>query len=109
MEKQKFEDKWKDAFRDGEITPSENVWTNIELDLEKDESGGMKRKLLFYQSLAAACVILALAVGGTSLYFFRDRADSSLAPIAQLQKENATIKHESSETTSAMVAADQNL
>jgi hypothetical protein len=109
MEKQKFEDRWKDAFRDGEISPSENVWTNIELDLEKDERGGMKRKLLFYQSLAAACVIFALAVGGTSFYFFRDRGDSSLAPIAQLQKENATIKHESSETTTAMIAADQNL
>jgi hypothetical protein len=78
MEKQKFEDKWKDAFREAEVSPSENVWTNIELGLEKTESGGIKRKLLFYQSLAAASVIFALAVGGFAIYSFRDHASANL-------------------------------
>jgi hypothetical protein len=109
MEKGKFEDKWKDAFRDGEISPSENVWTNIELDLERDESGGIKRKLLFYQSLAAASVIFALAVGGTTLYFFRSQTDARIPQVAQLKNEKPVINKESSETTTAMIDADQDI
>lgn len=71
MEKQKFDDSWKDAFREAEVSPSENVWTNIELDLEKEEGGAMRRKLLFYKTLAAASVIFALAIGGTAVYVFQ--------------------------------------
>ena len=39
MERGEFNDLMKDAFKDAEATPSENVWTNIELDLEKAERG----------------------------------------------------------------------
>jgi hypothetical protein len=88
MEKQKFEDKWKDAFHGTEISPSENVWTNIELDLEKNESGGMRRKLLFYKTLAAASVVFAMAVGGTGIYFFNGNGAANLQQIALLKTED---------------------
>ena len=71
MEKQKFEEGWKNAFHGTEVTPSDSVWTNIELDLEKEEATGMKQKLLFYKTLAAASVIFALAFGGTGIYLFQ--------------------------------------
>jgi hypothetical protein len=92
MEKGKFEDNWKDAFQGAEASPSDHVWTNIELGLEKNESGGIRRKLLFYQTLAAASVIFALAVGASSVYFFRDNGEGSMNRLAlkQVEKLNAT-------------------
>ncbi|HET9487562.1 MAG TPA: outer membrane beta-barrel protein [Chryseosolibacter sp.] len=69
MEREKFEDSWKNSFDEAEITPSEKVWTNIELNLEKQKGGQLKRRLLFYQMLAAASVVFALGIGGAGLYF----------------------------------------
>jgi hypothetical protein len=88
MEKQKFEHQWRDAFQGSEISPSENVWTNIELDLEKDESTGIKRKLVFYKMLAAASVIFAMAVGATGIYFFNGNGSANLQQIASVQKNS---------------------
>ena len=64
MERERFEASWKNAFEKAEISPSENVWTNIELDLEKARGGELKKRLLFYKMLAAACVVFAMAAGG---------------------------------------------
>lgn len=63
MERRKFEESWRDAFDQAEGSPSENVWTNIELDLEKEKGSHLKRRLLFYQSVAAACVIATMSIG----------------------------------------------
>lgn len=63
MERRKFEESWKEAFDQAEVSPSENVWTNIELDLEKARARKLKRRLVFYQLLAAASVIFALGIG----------------------------------------------
>lgn len=69
MERQKFEESLKDAFKKAEVNPSHGVWTNIELDLEKARAGQLKRRLMFYQMLAAAAVIFAIAIGGAGYYF----------------------------------------
>lgn len=63
MERRKFEDYWKDAFNGAEISPSDNVWTNIELDLEKEKGSQLKRRLFYYQLVAAASVIFTLGIG----------------------------------------------
>jgi hypothetical protein len=62
MEKRKFEDSWKDAFDQAQVSPSENVWTNIELDLEKAKGNNLKKKLLFFQLLAAASIVFAMGI-----------------------------------------------
>ena len=73
MERQKFDDSWKKAFDQAEVSPSDNLWTNIELDLEKAEGSKIKRRLLFYQMVAAASVIFAMAAGSLGLYFFNEK------------------------------------
>src|SRR5688572_23536586 len=62
MERRKFEESWKEAFDQAEVSPSENVWTNIELDLEKAKGSQLKRRLMFFQLLAAASVIFAMGL-----------------------------------------------
>jgi len=73
MERRKFEDSFKDAFERAEISPSESVWTNIELDLERAESGKMKRRILFYKLLAAASVAFAMSVAGVGYYSMKNQ------------------------------------
>src|SRR5690349_556110 len=68
MERGEFNDLMKDAFKDAEVTPSDNVWTNIELELEKEEGGAIRRRLFYYKMVAAASVIFAVGVAAASLY-----------------------------------------
>lgn len=68
MEKRKFEDSFQAAFKEAEVNPSDQVWTNIELDLEKAEGDKMKRRLIFFQSLAAASVVFAICIAGIGYY-----------------------------------------
>lgn len=63
MERQKFDGEWGKAFDQAEVSPSDQVWTNIELDLEKAKGTQLKKRLVFYQLLAAASVFLAMGVG----------------------------------------------
>lgn len=72
MERQKFEDEWKDAFSKAEVTPSDNLWTNIELDLMKAEGEKMKRRLVFYKLMAAASIAFAMCVAGIGVYYYNN-------------------------------------
>src|SRR5688572_22429738 len=63
MERQDFEDSWKRAFDKAEIPPSENVWTNIELDLERAKGSRLKKRLAIFQLATAASIIFALGLG----------------------------------------------
>lgn len=71
MERRKFEDSFHEAFKNAEATPSENVWTNIELDLEKADGDKMKRRLIFFKMLAAASIVFAMSIAGIGYYAFR--------------------------------------
>jgi hypothetical protein len=68
MEREKFEGSLKGVFEKAEVTPSDSVWTNIELDLERQRGGQLKKRLMFYQMLAAASVVFAMAIGGIGYY-----------------------------------------
>ncbi|MGC4022196.1 MAG: hypothetical protein QM734_09750 [Cyclobacteriaceae bacterium] len=65
----KFEDSWKGVFEQAEAIPSDSVWSGIDGALE---GGEMKKRLVFYQRVAAAAVLFALLVGGYEIYRWTD-------------------------------------
>lgn len=109
MERRKFEDAFKDAFQDAELTPAEkvwskverdldktsgdfkaafldaelvptdNVWRNVELDLERAAGEKMRRRLVFYKMLAAASVTFAMCMAGVGYYAFNMRDEVLMA------------------------------
>lgn len=84
-EKGKFEDAWYKAFENAEQAPSEDVWTGVEQGLNKAETLVMKRRVVFYQRLAAASILFALLLGGLSTYYITDLTN---------QKENNLVQKE---------------
>ncbi len=89
MEREKFEESWKNAFENAEVTPSEKVWVNVELELEKAKAGHLRRRLMFYQMLAAASVVFAMAVAGAGFYYNFNHSDPVAGNLA-FQKNNAS-------------------
>lgn len=65
---EKFKESWKKAFDGAESTPPDHVWNAIELDLASQESAAMKKKVVFYQRLAAAMLIFGLIAGSYGYY-----------------------------------------
>jgi hypothetical protein len=74
--KENFENQWKNTFGDAEWQPSENVWTNIELSLHKSATGQMKKRLLFFQLLAAASIAFAMTIGGVGVYNLLNKSNN---------------------------------
>lgn len=91
-EKGKFEGAWQKAFENAEQTPSDKVWTGLEQGLSNSE---MKRKVVFYQRLAAAAVLFALILGGVTTYYAtRNSAPEEIAlaePVLPIQEEAAEL------------------
>jgi len=85
-EKGKFEDAWQKAFSNAENAPSEDVWAGVEQSLNKAETIVMKRKVVFYQRLAAASILFALVLGGLSTYYISNFNDG---PEMNLAQENS--------------------
>jgi hypothetical protein len=94
MEKQKFEDSLKKAFENAEVNPSENVWTNIELDLEKASGGHLKQRVVFFQMVAAACIIFALGVG-VGILILRNDYEKKVNNLTALNNSSKTTEESS--------------
>ncbi len=84
-ERQKFDDAWRDAFQQAEQTPSAEVWSGLDHQLAAAEGGTMKRRVIFYQRLAAASVLFALAVGALTTYYVRDQTSGVPQEISKVQ------------------------
>ena len=110
--KENFENQWRNTFGGAEWQPSENVWTNIELSLHKSATGQMKKRLLFFQLLAAASIAFAMTIGGVGVYNLLNETNNdanTVNAITQLNTDD-TGKNESdkklSEENSSIVDAD---
>jgi hypothetical protein len=71
MERQEFEKSLKRTFDEAQVRPSDNVWTNIELDLERAQGKRLRKRILFYQLLAAASVFFAIGIS-ISVFLFKN-------------------------------------
>lgn len=74
-----FEEEWKDAMEGAEMTPSDRVWNSIDLKLSHAERGEMKKRVLFYQRLAAASILFALCLGAAGWFWYEKTGTKSLA------------------------------
>ena len=81
-ERSKFEKNWKEAFEGQEMEPSISVWNNIDLKLDNDK---MKRRVIFYQRLAAASVFFALLVGIGGTQFYNRNQASDVASVSKTE------------------------
>jgi hypothetical protein len=90
MERQDFEDSWKKAFDKAEIPPSDNAWTNVELDLERANGSKLKKRLVVFQLLAAASVVFALGLGA-GVFIMKNSYENAAEQLAtkQMVKENS--------------------
>jgi len=82
-EKEKFENAWQKAFDNAEQSPSEDVWAGIEHALNKVETVTMKRRVLFYQRLAAASIVFALLLAGLSTYYVTNQSGQQSFNLSQ--------------------------
>lgn len=94
METRDQKENWKKALGEASVNPSPTVWEGVELQLDKLEVSNLRRTVVFYKWLAAACVTLAvLAVGAT--YNIGDDESVSAQEITSLTQVAPTHSHES--------------
>lgn len=81
MERENFDDSWKKAFEQSEVAPSENVWTNIALDLERAKGSKLKKRLVIFQLLAAASIVFAMGLG-VGVYIMKNSYEDAANQLA---------------------------
>nr|MCU0359010.1 PorT family protein [Cyclobacteriaceae bacterium] len=83
--------------------PSEKVWSGVELSLEKASGTSMRRRLVYYQWMAAASVIFSLGIA--SLYFL-DRKESAPLSVTATQARTDENKSAAENNTTINLSAD---
>ncbi|MFZ5971853.1 MAG: outer membrane beta-barrel protein [Bacteroidota bacterium] len=89
QERQRFEENWKEAFEGAELTPPDRIWTNLELDLAEGENERMKKRVVFYQRMAAALVLVSASLGLYVWTTLSDDSQQTMATNAVFEKENS--------------------
>jgi len=87
-ERQKFEEHWQEAFEGSEMTPSDSVWSNIDLKLDNEK---MKRSVVYYQRLAAGTVLFALLIGIGGVRYLNNSDEKKMA--LKQNSDNAKTKN----------------
>src|SRR5689334_10529042 len=95
LERSEFDEQWKDAFVKAEVAPSASVWANLDRELTLAESEDDKRRVVFYQRLAAACVLFALLGGLFGVYHWKQN-ETQIAQESSVKDSEKLLKSESS-------------
>ncbi len=59
----KFEDSWRAAFHGKEMSPSSELWNNLDAHLANKEAKKYRKGIFFYKWVAAAAVLIAFGLG----------------------------------------------
>jgi hypothetical protein len=95
---QHFKSEWKQALEGAEVTPSEQVWTNIDARMMAAENASMKKRVVFYQRLAAASVGVMFLISGYAFFAMNDD-EKNLAENAVTQQATVNPQLTSDPTT----------
>jgi len=98
-ERQKFDDAWRDAFQQAEQSPSAEVWSSLDRELTRAEGGTMKRRVIFYQRLAAASILFALALGGLATYYATEQTTDQKNQLATSRSSVGTFDKNAKDQT----------
>ncbi len=71
LERSEFDEQWKVAFEGAEVSLASSIWENLDRELTMAEGNDMRRRIVFYQRLAAACVLFALLSGSFGVYYWQ--------------------------------------
>jgi hypothetical protein len=66
-ENMEFENQFRSVFENAESEPDERVWNSINTRLAEKENGVFRRKVVYWQWVAAASVLIAVAIGVISI------------------------------------------
>lgn len=107
-DEQNFNSEWREALQGAEATPSEQVWKNIDTRLMFGENATMKKRVLFYQRLAAASVGILFLVSGYAYWTSNSTNNQSLAEEGQIKTstEKNIAKENNSNASDAKVDQD---
>jgi hypothetical protein len=116
LERSEFEEQWKDAFAGAEVAPSASVWANVDRGLTLADNKESKKRIIFYQRLAAASVLFAVIAGTFGVYYWRQNETSivQLNPgkttdVASQVNPKATENNSSSQTQTLSVDSSAQL
>ena len=95
LENRDFENKWRDAFADAEDEPNEALWLSVENSLAATDGIVMRGRVVFYQRLAAASILIALLLGGIAVIKWNSGLEkSTLATSKQNEKQRVDAKEQ---------------
>lgn len=94
----KFEQEWSKALSGAEGDVPTSVWNSIDASLSHAEGSAMRKRVIFYQRLAAASLIFAALAGASSLYFSGVLISPSETPAITLSTPAAEDKTNPSST-----------
>jgi len=86
---QKLEDIFRNNMEEAEMAPSDNLWNRIEHDLDRQEKKYYHKQMVWFQRLAAACVLLLVFAGGYVLYDYQFAHDPIVANANPVEKTNS--------------------
>ncbi|MBV6646738.1 MAG: outer membrane beta-barrel protein [Cyclobacteriaceae bacterium] len=97
-----FEEQWKDALNDAEVTPPPVVWSEIDASLANWQAKRYKKRAVIYKWAAVGAILIAATA--TAMQFFTLRNGFDLAEDVAISTENelATIQPANTEQSESL-------
>ncbi len=99
LNEHRFEDEWRNAFQEAESSPRADVWARLDAHLANQETQRYKRRLIWYQRIAAAVALLLLSTGG--VWYWLDKGKHHGGNVAVVTPRSQTNEPLSSVPTKA--------